>query len=91
MEAMTDVPQQSTRNWTRRVRRGLLWTAAIGLLGIALCEHFQPDAFAAVTAIPPWCWLIACVGLGSFGLKGAYTGGKSCCRSAAAFVSDLFG
>ena len=42
----------------------------MGLLGIALCEHFQPDAFTAVTAIPPWCWLIVCVVLGSIGLKG---------------------
>jgi endonuclease/exonuclease/phosphatase (EEP) superfamily protein YafD len=41
------------------------------LLGIELCEPFQPDAFAAVTAIPPWCWLLACAGLGSLGFVGA--------------------
>ncbi|HEX3725111.1 MAG TPA: hypothetical protein VHV08_02670, partial [Pirellulales bacterium] len=43
----------------------------MALLGIALCEQFQPDAFAALTAIPPWCWLLACVGLGSLGVAGA--------------------
>ena len=71
MGAMTEVPRRPPRNWKARVRRGQLWTAAVALLGIIFCEQFQPDALAAVTAIPPWCWLIACVGLGSLGLAGA--------------------
>ena len=53
------------------MRRGLLWSAAVALLGIAACEQFQPDALAALSAIPPWCWLVACVGLGSLGVAGA--------------------
>jgi len=41
------------------------------LLVIAFCERFQPDAFAAATAIPPWCWLVAFMGIGSLGLAAA--------------------
>ena len=53
------------------MQRGLLWTGAGLLVGIASCERFQPDVFAAVTAIPPWCWLIACTGLVGVGFPAA--------------------
>lgn len=62
-----DARQCATAGHTSRTRRSCLWISGSVLLGVALIEWRQPDALAAVTAIPPWCWLIACVLLGSLG------------------------
>ena len=67
----TEPAQRSRRVWFGRIRRTSLWMSVALLLGIALCERLQPDACAAATAIPPWCWLIACMAVGGFGWTGA--------------------
>ena len=41
------------------------------LLVIAMCEWLQPNALTALTAIPPWCWLVACVALCCLGITTA--------------------
>jgi hypothetical protein len=76
MHFMANVAQSSTlrqavQRYLIRLRRSLLWVALVVLLGIALCDGQQPDAFAAVTAIPPWCWLLACAALGGLGFTAA--------------------
>jgi vancomycin resistance protein VanJ len=63
--------QRPTVPRPRRVRRSLLWIAAAVLLGIALCEWLQLDSLVAVTAIPPWCWLAACMAIGGLGFSSA--------------------
>ncbi|HEY1602121.1 MAG TPA: endonuclease/exonuclease/phosphatase family protein [Pirellulales bacterium] len=51
----------------RNLRRGLLYVALALLLGVAFCDTQQPDTFAAITAIPPWCWLLVSAALGGLG------------------------
>src|SRR4029079_10711252 len=65
------LPQRTEPRWSNRVRRAFLWIAVAMLLGVAFCEWCQSDAFAAVTAIPPWCWLIACVVIANLGMASA--------------------
>lgn len=62
-----EVPQRRSSIW----RQSLLALAAVGLIFIAATHWLQPDAFAAVTAIPPWSWLIAFVAIAALGMRHA--------------------
>ena len=69
-----DEKTPAARRLALGIRRVLLPLATAVLLGISICEWFQPDAFAAVTAIPPFLWLIACAVIGLFGFARATRG-----------------
>jgi vancomycin resistance protein VanJ len=63
MVTITPEPAPSTkpprRRFATRVRRAWLLTAAVALIAVGLCQKLQPEGMAAITAIPPWCWLSA--------------------------------
>jgi endonuclease/exonuclease/phosphatase (EEP) superfamily protein YafD len=40
---------------------------SLALVGAAICHFLQPDDWAAVTAVPLWCWVLACVILSMLG------------------------
>jgi vancomycin resistance protein VanJ len=68
-DQQTTVEHDNTtpQRWSTIIRRGVFRAAVLLLLAIAVCEWWQPDRFAAVTAIPPWCWFVACFAIGSVG------------------------
>ena len=57
-EPVTTTKRPRSRVATR-VRRGWLFIAGAGLVTVGICQQWQPDGMAAITAIPPWCWLSA--------------------------------
>ena len=46
-------------NWKGKAQRALCWGAALLAICLVAWHRIQPDALAAITAIPPWCWWIA--------------------------------
>ncbi len=50
-------PPEAIKPPLRRARI-VVWLTLFALVLVALCHRWQPDAVAALTAIPPWCWIV---------------------------------
>jgi endonuclease/exonuclease/phosphatase (EEP) superfamily protein YafD len=63
---LIEVPPLRRRNVWRQL---LMGASVAGMISIAAIHWLQPDSCAALTAIPPWCWLIAFVGIAAVAVR----------------------
>lgn len=64
-----DAPNRDEGKPYRR-RRWTLATSGALCLGVSLVYWLQPDWLAAVTLVPPWCWLVPGLALAAIGFRG---------------------